>query len=125
MRQIRSGCFEKMIWTWWKEVGSKMKSERTEKKIAIGIPSGDCESFCFDVTRDCFVELEEREPDVYDGIELDASMFYVDLYRVYHVPRVGLWSKQYKTCKTLLKVEYDDWGVITIEGTSIPVINKV
>lgn len=98
-----------------------MDEIETEIKTAIGIPSGDYESFCFDVTRDCFIELNGDEPDT-DG--LDASVIYEGLYRVYCVPDVGIWSNKYKNCKSLLKIKYNDWGVISVQDTGVPVAKR-
>lgn len=98
-----------------------MDEIETEIKTAIGIPSGDYESFCFDVTRDCFIELNGDEPGT-DG--LDASVIYEGLYRVYCVPDVGIWSNKYKNCKPLLKIKYNDWGVISVQDTGVPVAKR-
>lgn len=44
-----------------------------------GVPSGDYESFCFDVTRDDYIKIEKDIPDE----EFDASKFNNGLYRLY------------------------------------------
>lgn len=43
-----------------------------------GIPSGDYESFCFDVTKEDFEKIKGKTPDKWD-----KSKFNVGLYRIY------------------------------------------
>jgi hypothetical protein len=43
-----------------------------------GIPSGDYESFCWDVTKEEFIKIKGREPD-----EFDPAYFNEGFYRVY------------------------------------------
>lgn len=50
---------------------------KTEHEI-VAIPSGDHESFCFDVSRDEWIKLLGKEPDKYD-----KSWFNKGYYRVY------------------------------------------
>jgi len=63
-----------------------------------GIPSGDCECFCWDVDHETFVRLTGREPDEYEG-----SKFNEGKYRLY--PN-ELWPFEKKPTKWAL--EFDE-----------------
>lgn len=79
----------------------------------IGIPSGDHECFCFDVPKDVFLQIEGEEPEW-----VDESCFYKNLFRLYGVPNVPIYEK-FQNSEYLLKVTFNEYGVISIEETNI------
>lgn len=60
-----------------------------------GIPSGDHETFCWDVTREVFIKIKQTLPRKYD-----ESYFNKGLYRLY--PE-DLYKGKGK-CKTIIKI---------------------
>ena len=49
-----------------------------------GIPSGDHESFCWDVSKEAYIKVTGREPEEPDGdCKNDGSYFNEGLYRLY------------------------------------------
>lgn len=43
-----------------------------------GIPSGDCESFCWDVNKETYVKIKNKQPDRFDKSKSNKG-----LYRIY------------------------------------------
>lgn len=91
----------------------------TKKVITIyGIVSGDYEVECLDVTYDSFKELYNDEPTEYD-----KSFFYSDLYRVYNIP-ITKHMRKLSNYDKLLKIKLNDYTIIRVKKSKIPVIKK-
>lgn len=75
-------------------------------------------NFCFDVPKEEFDRINPEHKRFYDSL---ASYCYKNLYSVYIVPNVPIWDKKYENPTHLLKVKYNDYGIISIEETDIPV----
>lgn len=90
-------------------------------KTVIGVPSGDHECFCFDVSAAEYIKFEDEIPSKYD-----MSCFNEDLFRIYGIPDVPIFNLngKYHSPKVLLEVEYNDYGVVSIKETNIPVVEK-
>lgn len=63
-----------------------------------GIPSGDYESFCWDVTKEVFMKIKGKKPERYD-----ASYFNKGLYRIYPD---DFYTNGKQECTTTIKVKY-------------------
>ena len=77
-----------------------------------GVPSGDYEAACFDVSKEEFTKLEGREPE-----EFDESFFYKDLFRYYGVEIPSKYIEEFGQ-DAILKVK------ISFEIEKIGVANK-
>lgn len=91
----------------------------TKKIMTIyGIVSEDHEVECLDVTYDSFKELYNDEPTEYD-----KSFFYLDLYRVYNIP-ITKHMRKLSNYDKLLKIKLNDYTIIRVKKSKIPVIKK-
>ena len=99
----------------------------SDVKTVIGVPSGDYESFCFDVPEEEYKKImcKRMGKGFTERIEewknSNKSFIYKKIYIIYGIPKVPIWNKKYKNPTHLLKVKYNDYGIISIEETDIPV----
>lgn len=66
-----------------------------------GVPSGDHESFCWDVTKETFITITGEEPDE----RWDKSYFYKGLYRLYPNDLYGFDNK-HRYATTTITIEF-------------------
>lgn len=72
-------------------------SESTYKNFEfIGVPSGDGESFCFEVDKEMFVAVTGRQPDEYDYVDASYIRQKRELFRLYPNDIFGLQEEKKK-----------------------------
>lgn len=64
-----------------------------------GIPSGDYESFCWDVTREDFIKIKGRAPEVFEESDFNKGLYQIYPDEFYDYNKEGM-------CTTTIKVKY-------------------
>ena len=75
----------------------------------IGVPSGDYESFCWDVDKETFYKISRASQDL-DEEDIYQSLFYKDKYRLYTRDIISylLGNDKEVNVKVTISMEYDD-----------------
>ena len=90
------------------------KLDRGQQHTVLGVPSYERVGFAFAITADSYKTLYDTPPS-----SERASTRYKGLFLTRIVPNVSAWDKVDNT--HLLKVTFDDYGIIAIAPTDIPV----
>lgn len=97
-----------------KAMKTSLFAKDNSEYTVIGIPVVE-DTLCLAVPRDIFREICKRDPK-----PEEESKVYKHLYLLKDIPYVPIW-KQYMSSRYLLEITMNDYGIVAIKTTSIPI----